>query len=613
MFQHYNTIGKRLFIAFGILALNVIIICALSYRYNSRNRQITEITQHLESQRIRIVRLLKLDLDFLRFETINQTFYATGKSPILEKRDSLLEFIEAENHLLREISKRFEFEITPHLDSIDRSLLRYNQIFNQINYKITIRGFKDFGLEGKMRQYAHELENQQDDVRLVDVLMLRRHEKDFFMRKEERYNEQFNQLANQIIEELVKKNGINDFVVYLMNAYQDHFNKLAALEAEIGMVPTQGLLGSLNEQTNIISDQLERLVQLSDTQASSIIRKTLLITVLIGVFTVIGSFAFTYYTAIRLTRPIKKLSNLMSRYVINQGFSENELNDNTVTDEIQNLSGSFIMLTRKLKAQFDETQRKSNQLEYRNKELQKLNEELDRFIYSSAHDLKSPLASLDGLVNLARIEISTQEHGHYFDKMKKSIERMSGFIRDITDYAKNKRQRIHVEKIDLEKMVDDILQSLDFLPETQQIEKKVAISVDDFYTDRTRLEIILKNLLSNALRYADLTKDHPFIFVIGEFKNDRLKITVEDNGIGIAHHHLPRIFDMFYRAVDNAKGSGIGLFLVRESVKMLRGHIRVQSIEGKGTTFNLFLPNLKKVDINHLPESEPMAKMASVY
>lgn len=613
MFQHYNTIGKRLFIAFGILALNVIIICILSYRYNSRNRQITEITQHLESQRIRIARLLKLDLDFLRFETINQTFYATGKSPILEKRDSLLEFVKEENKLLRKISERFEFEITPHLDSIDRSLLNYNQVFNQINYKITVRGFKDFGLEGKMRQYAHELENQQADVRLVDVLMLRRHEKDFFMRKEERYKEQFNQLANKIIEELVKKHGVNDFVVYLMNAYQNHFNKLAALEAEIGMVPTQGLLGSLNEQTNVISDQLERLVQLSDTQAASIIRKTLLITILIGVFTVIGSFAFTYYTAIRLTRPIKKLSNLMSRYVINQGFSENELSDATVTDEIQNLSGSFIMLTRKLKAQFDETQRKSNQLEYRNKELQKLNEELDRFIYSSAHDLKSPLASLDGLVNLARIEISTEEHNHYFDKMKKSIERMSGFIRDITDYAKNKRQRIHVEKIDLEIMIDDIFQSLDFLPEAQRIERKIAISVDDFYTDRTRLEIILKNLLSNALRYSDLAKDYPSIFVIGEFKNDRLKITVEDNGIGIAQHHLPRIFDMFYRAVDNAKGSGIGLFLVRESVKMLRGHIRVHSVEGKGTTFNLFLPNLKRVDVNHLPESEPMAKMASVY
>src|SRR5690349_6838398 len=103
MFWNINTIGKRLFLSFSILAVNVIIISALSYHFISRTKNIYELTKRIEDERIQIERLLKLDLDFLRFETINQEFYKTNRSAILVQRDSLYTIILHEAILLNNV------------------------------------------------------------------------------------------------------------------------------------------------------------------------------------------------------------------------------------------------------------------------------------------------------------------------------------------------------------------------------------------------------------------------------------------------------------------------------------------------------------------------------
>jgi signal transduction histidine kinase len=221
------------------------------------------------------------------------------------------------------------------------------------------------------------------------------------------------------------------------------------MDEDIGLTPTKGLLGKLNKLSNTLSDQLESLVNLSDHQSDTIITQSRITYIIIGISAIIISFLLTYITALRLTRPIKKLSNSIGKFIVTQGLHDEDLVDAGMTNEITNLSSSFIKMTRKLRAQFHEIEKKSQLLEKRNKELQKLNNELDRFIYSAAHDLKSPLASLEGLIYLVKKEVNQPAHSHYFDKMSSSIEKMQGFIRDITDYAKNKRQQIKTESIHL--------------------------------------------------------------------------------------------------------------------------------------------------------------------
>jgi len=613
MFWNINTIGKRLFLAFSMLALNVALISALSYHFISRTKSIHDVTNRIENEHIQIMLLLKLDLDFLRFETINQDFYQSLHSDVLLKRDSLYDQILRETISLQNSLRDQPLADTDAgnpFDSIARTLQTYNTTFNRVKEKIIYRGFKDYGLEGRMRKFAHELERHTEAVSMTNILSLRRHEKDFFLRKEDQYRQLFNTRADELIQELSHQSA-STYVIHLLKSYKDNFNQLSRIDEEIGLVPTMGLMGRLNTLSNNISTQLTTLVKISDENSETIIHQSLISYIIVGLVAIIISFAITYITALRLTRPIKKLSHTIGKYIINQGLDEDDLSDTTVTNEISNLSNAFIKLNKKLRAQFEEIRKKSQQLEKQNQELHTLNEELDRFIYSSAHDLKSPLASMAGLVHLAQREMNEPAYDHYFEMMRSSIDKMEGFIKDITDYAKNKRQIIKAEKVNLNTLVADIFQSFRFIPLAERIDNLVEISGGDFYTDKTRLEIILKNLISNAIRYADFDKQSPFIQLKATIHASHTTIRIGDNGIGIDEEHLYKIFDMFYRAHDHAKGSGIGLFLVRESVKMLRGTITVESEPLKGTTFILNLPNLEQVNVNQLPESEPVKFMTA--
>jgi signal transduction histidine kinase len=591
---HINTITTRLFFSFGILVFNIVIISVLALFFLWRTGLISKISHRIDNQRILIIQLIKTDLDFLRFETVNQHYYETGKSQLLQQRDGLFKMIRAENLLLYEEMVANEFLIDYQFHEIDSTLAIYNATFNRLTARINERGFKDYGLEGIMRECAHQLESMNASIPMTELLTLRRHEKDFMLRKEAHYVERFNMVAGKALSEM-KRKGHRASVEILEN-YQAAFQHLTVLDYEIGITPQEGLLGKLNIQTELISDRLAQLTLLSNERKDEVIEKSGIIFSVISFILIIFSMVLTYYTSTRLARPIRKLSSTIGKFIVNEGLNEKELENSAVTDEIGNLSYSFIKLSRKLKTQFSE-------ILYQNKELQKLNEELDRFIYSAAHDLKSPLASLHGLVLLAEKEINSPRHAHYFEMMSASLRKLDGFIHDITDYAKNKRQQIKVERVDPERMIREILESIKFLPHADHIHVFVNIEGADFYTDKTRLEIIFKNLISNSVRYMDFTKTDPFIRIEGVINDHHMKISVADNGIGIGKQHIRKVFDMFYRAVEHSKGTGIGLFLVKESVKMLRGRVSVKSSLGEWTIFYLNLPNFKQGNVN-TPESE---------
>src|SRR5690606_33236521 len=112
--------------------------------------------------------------------------------------------------------------------------------------------------------------------------------------------------------------------------------------------------------------------------------------------------------------------------------------------------------------------------------------------------------------------------------------------------------------------------------------------------DSRRLKIILRNLISNAIKYHNLRKDDPYVEVKVDYNDNQVTIKVIDNGSGIAEHHLGNIFKMFYRANENIKGSGLGLYIVHETVDKLGGEISVSSKIDEGTTFTVSLPAIKK-------------------
>jgi signal transduction histidine kinase len=593
--QLLNSITKRLFFSLGFLLLNIIIVLALALSLFWRTSSVNNLTEKIEQTRLLTLSLLKTDLDFLRFETINSHYFETGESIYLNHRDSLSGLLESMHHELLTSMQAHDFALDSSLEDIEQRILRYNNTFTILEEKIREKGFKDFGMEGQMREHAHKLESAASTLALSNVLMLRRHEKDFLLRRESIYRNKLNNLV-AVIKDDLKIRGQYEAAATI-SLYQSSFNTLTGIIEEIGINPTDGLQGKLNQEANEILEKLNLLSLATSERKESIMRQTIILFIVITITLTIASTALTFYTSVKLARPVKKLSMHMNKFMVNEGLNEQDLETNISNeDEISNLSQSFIKLSRKLKTQF-------NEIIQQNQELEKLNDELDRFIYSAAHDLKSPLASLDGLIHLAEKEINSPEHNHYFKMMSSSVGKLHSFILDITDYAKNKRQTVKVEPVDVAQMVDDIVVSLKFLPNANKINLTVNVHGGLLFTDKTRLEIVLKNLLANAYKYMDFTKTYPYIKVEGAIDPSCMRLTIVDNGIGIGNEHLSKVFDMFYRAVEHSKGTGIGLFLVKECVKMLRGRISVKSKLDEWTMFHMYLPNMNHEWVN-APESE---------
>lgn len=224
-------------------------------------------------------------------------------------------------------------------------------------------------------------------------------------------------------------------------------------------------------------------------------------------------------------------------------------------------------------------------------ELQQSNTELDRFVYSVSHDLRAPLSSLMGLVTLAEKTTNAEETATLFAMMRNRIDAQEKFIRDIIDYSRNARLNHEPEDTNLNDIIREIMDNLRYAEEVSSVKIKTDIPENFILkTDKVRLKIVLNNLVSNALKYHDRHKVERYVQIRVRSENDNCIILVEDNGVGIKTDHLEKIFDMFYRASENSKGSGLGLYIAREAMKKLGGQITVESELGKGTRFKIILP-----------------------
>jgi len=235
----------------------------------------------------------------------------------------------------------------------------------------------------------------------------------------------------------------------------------------------------------------------------------------------------------------------------------------------------------------DITERKSVE-----EELKIRNTELDNFVYKVSHDLRAPLSSILGLVNLAKLPGNTDNPMDYINLIGDKVDRLDHFIGDVLSHSKNLKLDIAVAKVNLEEVIAHTFSDLSYLEGANEITRNVSIEGLDFYNDPWRVSEILRNLISNAIKYRNLdTRIQSEIIIKIRIDNLRADISFTDNGIGIDEDKLTRIFEMFYRASEQSDGSGIGLYIVKNAVDKLGGKISVQSKAGIGTRFHIILAN----------------------
>jgi signal transduction histidine kinase len=237
------------------------------------------------------------------------------------------------------------------------------------------------------------------------------------------------------------------------------------------------------------------------------------------------------------------------------------------------------------------------------KQLNEKVKEMETLISKLSHDMRSPLSSVLGLINVAEME-SFEGKETCFDKMKESVKKMDDIIIDLTStiYVSTMPQR--PELIQFKEMVNELIGNFQFDENFGGISFHIEIKQQkDFYSDAKFIRSILQNLIENAVKYGGNSTGAQ-VGVSVEEDEKGVIIQVKDNGSGIMPEFHDKIFDMFFRASNSSKGSGLGLYIVKIAVGKLNGKIELRSEPSMGTTFTIYLPDLiRGIPNPSIPES----------
>lgn len=230
------------------------------------------------------------------------------------------------------------------------------------------------------------------------------------------------------------------------------------------------------------------------------------------------------------------------------------------------------------------------QTENENEELLNTNLELDRFVYSASHDLRAPINSLKGLIKILLVEKDISTVSEYLEMIDKSLNQQDTFITEIINYSRNRRKELNNEWVNIGELVDSTISHLQYMGEAAAIHFCTESNAELVYTDPLRLKIILKNLVSNAIKFSDPERTFQTVTIKSSVQDKMLKLEVADNGIGVSEEFQEKIFEMFFVTLHSSRGSGLGLYITKEAVTRLNGTIVLTSVLGIGSCFAITIP-----------------------
>ena len=267
-------------------------------------------------------------------------------------------------------------------------------------------------------------------------------------------------------------------------------------------------------------------------------------------------------------------------------YTESMIGINFIANFTIGLLSTFFMLHFLL----NQNQESEQTLVEQNELLEKANKELDHFVYSVSHDLRAPLSSILGLTNIYQLSGDENEKAAIVKMISERANALDNFIGEVLDYSRNARVELKLEPVNVWGLVDEVRKGMLHMDGVQDV--TIDIRVDPglmVSTDRERIKVILNNLVSNAIHYRDPGKK-PTLVIESSIMAEYWIIVVKDNGIGIKKEHHERIFDMFYKAHDRAHGTGLGLYIVKETIQRLGADIQVESEYAVGSTFIVKIP-----------------------
>lgn len=230
-------------------------------------------------------------------------------------------------------------------------------------------------------------------------------------------------------------------------------------------------------------------------------------------------------------------------------------------------------------------------LRQKNDELLKANEELDKFAYSVTHDIRGPIVSILGAIEIMSDIKDVDELHTLCLMMEESAKKVNDLIENIHAYYNLKHRNIDFEEINFNHLCEEIRQLYNMQLMLARVKLDIHVEQENtFRSNNILLQLIINNLLSNAIKYQKKEEPNKFVAVSIQVKNNKATLKIKDNGIGIEEKYLELIFTMFFRASNVVAGSGFGLYNVKDAISKLNGEINVTSIPGEGTEFIVTIP-----------------------
>jgi PAS domain S-box-containing protein len=258
----------------------------------------------------------------------------------------------------------------------------------------------------------------------------------------------------------------------------------------------------------------------------------------------------------------------------------------TQEEEIRQTNEQLIIMNNQLMEEREKLLRTTRELEDRNFEL-------DQIMYKTSHDIRSPITSIMGLLNIMKEENSLEEIRNYLTFLEKRAGDLDRFTKSMLNYGRAQRAGELTEEIDFEELIAHCMLDLQYLPTFNRLAKHIHIRKDAlFFSDSLRVNIILSNILSNAVKYQNTQREDSFIDIAIEVTALEARLSFRDNGIGVKQEYMDKVFNMFFRATEKSDGSGLGMYIVKQTIDKLNGSVTFSSEIGQGSEIYIILPNL---------------------
>ncbi len=361
-------------------------IIPLNYFINQKKDKINTVTNELNTLQIKLLKLFQNSDNFLYTETVNPVFFITGESKYLTERQIISENIRKKTSYIKKLSTSQAFLLDNEIDSIVGTFEKYNLIFDSLVLLVYKKGYRNFGLEGEMIDYVNQLEKN-PHIDEVLFLQIRRNEKDYFLRKENYYYDNFERLMYGLLKKVQRDRSFSkaekQYTINLINDYRLVFASLISIDKIIGINDNSGLRYKLNQLTDNIENLFSDLHGKARLNQRNLLKELNIYYAVFMIIALIISIIISFIISKYILSHLEKLTRYISQITEHNFNYSEKLNLKKSASEITHIYKEFRNMLSQLRVWEKQTDKALKNAEENEKRYRELADMLPQSIYET--------------------------------------------------------------------------------------------------------------------------------------------------------------------------------------------------------------------------------------